>query len=153
DVAEEPNRHRFLLLASAFDDRECLIETRSGFVQIARAQAHLDARWLALDGEARRTCHHGRERLRATHAAETRGEDPFAGEIPAVVLAAHLDERFIRALDDALRSDIDPGARGHLAEHCKATLVELVEVLPRRPARYEVRIGDEHARRVRVSAE
>ena len=75
------------------------------------------------------------------------------GEIAAVVLAAGLDEGLVGALHDALGADVDPRAGGHLAVHHQALAVELVEVLPRRPLRHEVRVGDQHARRIGVRAE
>ena len=92
------------------------------------------------------------ERLRAAHAAEARGQDPFAREVAAIVLAAHLDEGLVGALHDALRADIDPRARGHLAVHHEALPIELVEMVPGRPMRHEVGIGDQDARRVVVRA-
>ena len=94
-----------------------------------------------------------RERLRAAHAAEPRRQDPAPGEIAAVVLAAHLDEGLVGALHDALRADIDPRARRHLAVHHQALAIELVEMIPGRPVRHQVRVGDQHARRVGVGAE
>ena len=93
------------------------------------------------------------QRLRAAHAAEAGGEDPAAGQVAAVVLAAGLDEGLVGALHDALAADVDPRARGHLAVHHQALAVELVEVLPRRPLRHQVRVGDQHARRIGVRAE
>jgi hypothetical protein len=76
---------------------------------------------------------------------------PF--EVAAVVLAAHLDEGFVGALDDALRADVDPRAGGHLAVHHQAFLIELVEVLPGGPVRHQVGVGDQHARRIGMRAE
>ena len=75
------------------------------------------------------------------------------GEIAAVVLPAGLDEGLVGALDDALAADVDPGARGHLAVHHQAQAIELVEVLPGRPVRHQVGVGDQHARRVGVGPE
>ena len=66
---------------------------------------------------------------------------------------AHLDEGLVGALHDALGADVDPGPGGHLAVHHEALAVELVEVIPGRPVRHEVGIGDQHAGRVRVGAE
>jgi hypothetical protein len=84
---------------------------------------------------------------------QTRGQDPFAREAAAVMPAADLDEGLVGALDDALRADIDPRARGHLAEHHQALAVELVEMVERRPVRHQIRIGDQDARRIRVGTE
>ena len=64
------------------------------------------------------------------------------------MLLAHLDEGFVRALHDPLAADIDPAARRHLAVHHEAFAVERVEMLPRRPVRHEIGIGEQHARRV-----
>ncbi len=74
-------------------------------------------------------------------------------KVAAVVLAAGLDEGLVGALHDALAADVDPGAGGHLAVHHQALAVELVEVLPGRPVRHQVGVGDQHARRVGVGAE
>ena len=79
--------------------------------------------------------------------------NPLVGEIAVAVLASCFRERLVRALDDSLRADVDPRARRHLAEHHQPLAVELVEVLPRRPFRHEVRVRDQHARRVHVRAE
>ena len=54
----------------------------------------------------------------------------------------------IRALQDPLGADVDPGASGHLAVHRQPHAIERVEGLLRRPARYEIRVGDQYARRV-----
>ena len=69
------------------------------------------------------------------------------------MLAAHLGEGLVRALDDALRADVDPAAGGHLAVHHEPLAIELVEHLPIRPFGHEVGVGDEHARRILVGAE
>jgi hypothetical protein len=85
--------------------------------------------------------------------AQARRENPAPGPAAAEVLAAGFGEGLERALNDALAADVDPAAGGHLAVHEQALAVELVEVLPRGPARNEVRVGDQHARRVRVRLE
>ena len=71
----------------------------------------------------------------------------------AVMPAAHLDEGLVSALHDALAADIDPGAGRHLAVHHQALAIELVEMLPGRPVRHQIGIGDQHARRIRMGAE
>ena len=81
------------------------------------SQALVDALLAALDREHERAGHHRRQRLRAAHSAEARGQDPLAGEIAAEMLAAHLGEGLVGALHDALAADVDPAAGGHLAVH------------------------------------
>src|SRR3546814_1879075 len=85
-----------------------IIEIVGLLIDVTGAQAHVDAALLAFDGEAARTGEAGRQRLRAAHAAEPGGEYPLAGEVAAVMLPAHFDEGFVRALHDALRADVDP---------------------------------------------
>src|SRR3546814_2960976 len=85
DVCSSDLRHRFL-------DRV------RGDVEIAGAQAHLDPARLAFDREARGARHHRRERLRAAHAAQPGGQQPFARQVAAMMLAPHLDERLVCAL-------------------------------------------------------
>ena len=152
-VAEQADRDRLALARRTCDQLECLVERFDADVEIARLEPLLDAVAAALDREHRGAGHGRRERLRATHAAEARGEDPLAGQVAAVMLAAHLDEGLVRALHDALAADVDPRAGRHLAVHHEPLAIELVEVVPGGPAADEVRVRDQDARRVRVRAE
>ena len=152
-VAEQADRQRLLLPARLLDHGQRLVERLGLRVEIARLQPHLDAARLALDRQHRGARHHGRQRLRAAHAAEARGENPLAGEAAAVVAPPHLHERLVGALHDALAADVDPRAGRHLAVHHQALAIELVEVRQRRPVRHDVGVGDQHARRVGVRAE
>ncbi len=152
-VADQADAHRLLRRAGFTDDRQRIVEVLRLPVEVTRAQAHFDARRLALDGEHRRARHRRRERLRAAHAAQSRRQNPLVREVAAEMLAARLGESLVRALHDALAADVDPRPGRHLAEHHEALAVELVEVLPRRPLGHEVRIGDQHARRVGVRLE
>ena len=49
--------------------------------------------------------------------------------------------------------DVDPRAGGHLAVHRQAGALELAELLPRRPVRHQVGVGDQHAWRIGRGAE
>src|SRR4029077_8699686 len=62
-------------------------------------------------------------------------------------------ERFVGSLQNALGSDVNPAAGGHLTVHREAAVLEVAEVLPRGPGGNEQRVGDEHARRAGVRAE
>ena len=140
-------------LARALQRLERFIERAHGNIQISGLETLGDALRAAFDREHRGTRHGGGQRLRAAHAAEPCRENPFALEVAAEMLAAHFGEGLVGALHDALAADVDPAAGRHLAEHHQALAIELVEVVPVRPARHEVRIGDEHARRIGVRAE
>src|SRR4029453_8817348 len=119
-------------------------------VEVARFQALLDPAFLDFDGDAVSSSHYRSERLCAAHSAEARGQDPLALAVAAVMLAAHLGEGFVSALDDALRADVDPAARGHLAVHHEPLAIELVERLPIRPFGHDVGVGGEAGRRTLV---
>jgi len=47
-------------------------------------------------------------------------------------------ESFKRALQDALASDIDPGAGGHLAVHNQAQLLQAVKLVVVGPVPYQI---------------
>ena len=152
-VAEQADRDRLPLGVARLDHRDGFVDAVRLLVEVAGSEAHFDAARLAFDREAARARHHRRERLRAAHAAEPGGQQPAAGEAAAIMLAPHFDEGLVRALNDALAADIDPAARGHLAVHHQALFIELVEMLPVGPFGNQVRIGEQHARRILVRAE
>ena len=147
-----PTESGLRVAARALDHRQRFVQVLCLGVEIAGLEPHLDARRLAFDRQ-QRCARHGRgERLRAAHAAEPGGENPSAGKVAAVVAPPDFGEGLVGALHDALRADVDPRARGHLAVHHQAFAIELVEMVQRRPVRHEVRVGDQHARRVRMGA-
>ncbi len=67
--------------------------------------------------------------------------------------ARDLGEALVGPLEDALRADVDPRARGHLPVHREAERLEPSELLPRRPVRDQVGVRDEHPWRPFVRAE
>ena len=80
-LAHTPSETASRLALGAFDAGEGRVESRRHLVEVAGVEAPLDARRVDLDGEDCGACHGRGERLRATHAAETRGENGAAGEI------------------------------------------------------------------------
>ena len=137
----------------ALDHGQRLVERLGLRVQVAGAKPEVDAVRVAFHRQAAGPGHRRRERLRPSHAPEPRGQDPAPPEVAAVVLAADLDERLVRSLHDPLAADVDPRPRRHLAVHGEPLAVELVEVGPGRPVRHQVRVRDQHPRRVGVGAE
>ena len=99
-----------------------------------------------VDAERDAAAHRHRERLRAAHAAEPGGHDEAAAQAAAESLPRHRLEGLEGALQDALGADVDPRPRGHLPVHGQPHGLEPPELLPRRPARHEQRVGDQHAR-------
>ena len=152
-VAEQADGHRHLLSAGLLDPGQGVVQVARLDVQVAGPESHRDPLRPALDGQARRPGHAGRERLGTAHPAQAGGQHPPTAQVAAVVPSADLDERLIGPLDDPLAADVDPRPGRHLAVHHQAAAIQLVEMVPRRPARDQVRVGDQHARGVRMGAE
>ena len=135
------------------DHVQCLVEVLRPAIQIFRLHPLLYAAGLAFHRQHAGAREDRGERLRAAHAAEPAGEDPAAAQIAVVMLAPRLHEGLVGTLHDALRADIDPRTGRHLAVHHQTLAVEFVEMGPVGPVPDEVRIREQHARRVRMGAE
>ncbi len=152
-IAAQRDGDGLLARGVVLDHLQCFVEVLGLLVDVARAQAEIDARLLALDVERAGAGKGGGQRLRAAHAAQAGGEHPAARQVALVVLAARFHKGFMGALHDALGADVNPAAGRHLAVHHQAGAVQLVEVFPGRPLGHQVGVGDQHARRVGVGAE
>ena len=152
-IAQETDRLGFSLGGPVVDDRKCFIQSLGFGIQVSGANSKIDACLVAFDRKAAGPSHHSGQRLCATHTAKPAGQDPLTGEIAAIVLAARFGKCLIGALHDALGADVDPRPRGHLAIHGQPLLIEFVEMIPRRPMRHEVGVGDQHARGIFMGAE
>src|SRR5450756_2913972 len=86
-------------------------------------------------------------------ATASGGEDHPPAQRPAEVLPGQLRERLVRALEDPLGPDVDPGAGRHLPVHHQAGPFQLAEVLPGRPLPHEVRVRDQDPGRPRMRPE
>src|SRR5690606_10439710 len=80
-VAEQGDGSGFAGFGVFVDAGERVVEVAGLFVDVAGAQAHVDARLLAFDVEAAGAGQARGQRLRATHAAEAGGEDPSPFEV------------------------------------------------------------------------
>ena len=152
-VADEGDRQRLAVGGSQARHRERRVRRVRQPVDVADLVAPPGPRLVDLDGDDHAVVHRHRERLGAAHPAQAGRQDDPPPQGPAEVLARQLGERLVRALQDPLGPDVDPGARRHLAVHHQAGLLELAEVLPGGPLPDEVRVGDQHARRPRVRPE
>ncbi|EPA93923.1 hypothetical protein PG5_56480 [Pseudomonas sp. G5(2012)] len=152
-VTQQGDGDRLAFLGVFGDARQSVVEVFGLLVDITAGQTEVDTALLAFDVQRASAGQGGSQRLSATHATEAGGQDPTTFQVIVVVLATGFDEGFVGALDDALAADVDPAAGGHLAVHGQAFGVELVEVLPARPVRYQVGVGDQDARGVGVGLE
>ena len=140
------DRARAALALPALDPLERRRRGRRLLVDVAGREPALDPLRIDFDDQRDAAVHRDRERLRAAHAAEAGGHDQPAAQVAAEVPAADRGQRLVGALQDALRADVDPAARGHLAVHRQAAVFEIAESIPGRPRRHEQRVGDQDAR-------
>ena len=146
-VRAQSDRPCHAVACPAGDRVERLVQAVGRLVQVACGQAPLDAPGIHLDHQRRGAVHRRGQRLGSAHAAETGGDDEAPGQRAAEMTTRDLGQRLVGPLHDALAADVDPAAGRHLAVHRQAALLEIAEVLPRRPRGNEQRVGDEHARR------
>ena len=144
-VAAQADGHDLFAIGVQSDELQRLIERGRLLIQVAGAQAKVDAALLALNIERAGPGKSSGQWLRTAHAAQPGREDPAPGQRAAKVLASGLHKGFVSALHNALRADVNPATGGHLAVHHQAGAIQLVEVFPVGPLRYQVGIGQQHA--------
>ena len=130
-----------------------VVEVLGHLVQVAGLEPPLDAVAVHVDAQRHPVVHGDGEGLGAAHAAEAGREGDGPRQRAAEAAAADLGEALVGPLQDALRADVDPRARGHLPVHREAELLEPAELVPRPPLGHQVGVGDEHPRRPLVGAE
>ena len=152
-IAKQADGHRFTALTVMFNQRQRVVQILRLFVQIACAQAKINAALLALDVQRHRARERRRQRLCATHTAQTGGQNPTPRPVAAKMLTPRLDKGLIRALHNALRANVNPATGGHLAVHEQSLAIQFVKMFPIRPFRHEVRVRQQHARRIGMGFE
>ena len=152
-VAEQANGQGLALVPSSDGPADGVVRVVRLLVEVAELDAPGDPGLVALDADAHAAVHGHGQRLRAAHAAQAPGQGDRAGQGPAEALGGDGGERLVGALQDALGADVDPRARGHLPVHGQAEVLQAAELLPGRPLRDEVGVGDEHAGGPLVGAE
>ena len=152
-IADQPNRNRFSFFPRLVDQLQRFIERLRDLVAIAALQSLLDPRRIDFDAEKNRTVHRRGERLRATHAAESAGDNKFSFERSAEMLAAGCRKRFECSLHDSLAADVNPRTGGHLAVHGESQPLEPIELRVVGPLSDQIGIRDQDARRFIVGPE
>src|SRR5438477_1698599 len=116
-------------------------------------EAPRDALGIDLDADGDPAVQRHGKRLRPAHPPKAGGQCDRPRKRSAEPLARHGGECFVRPLQDALRSDVDPRAGGHLAVHRQSERFEAAELVPRRPLRNQHRVGDQDPGRPLVRLE
>ena len=152
-VADHPDRPGAPLADRGLAGGDGGVQIGGELVEVAVLDAAPQPGRVDVDDEAHAAVQRDREGLRAAHAAAAAGDGERAREGAAEPFGGDRGERLVRALQDALGADVDPRARGHLAVHGEAELLEAAELGPGGPVAHEVGVGDEHPRRPLVRAE
>jgi hypothetical protein len=152
-VPHQAHAERLALRLRLEHQLQSFVQVAGQAVAVAGVHAALDPGLVDLHPQEGAAVHGGGQGLRAAHAAQARGHHQAPGEVAAEVLAGRLGERLVGALQDALRADVDPRAGGHLPVHGESQRLQAAELVPGGPARHQVGVGDEHARRLLVRAE
>ena len=151
-VTHQAHRKRAAFAAGLFAKVQSFVEVRGEQVAISRRDPALDAAAIDFDNQRHAAVEGDGKRLRTTHAAHPASDDKFSFERAGIARLGEMPireccERLEGALQDALRADVDPTTRRHLAIHHQAFAIELVEVLPGGPFAHQVGVGDENTRR------
>ena len=144
-VAEQADRQGSLLSRASVALLIASFDVLGLLVEVAELDAAGDPGLVALDADDHAAVHGHGQRLGAAHAAQAAGQGDRAFERAAEAFGRDGGERLVGALQDALGADVDPGAGRHLAVHGQAEVLQAAELLPGRPLRDQVGVGDEHA--------
>ena len=143
-IALEADRHRITRGPGLVRPADGLIQVAGLPVEVPGLDAALDARGVDLDAERDALIHRHGQWLGATHAPQTGGERHRPLEGAAELLLTALGQGLVGPLQDALRSDVDPRSRGHLAVHREALGLQAPERVPIGPLRDQHRVRDQH---------
>src|SRR5690349_47234 len=112
-VPDQAHRQRRADALGCFTPGERFVERRRGTIEVTGLEPALHAGRVHLDGEAYPVVHRGREGLRTAHAAEPARDDETPAQGSTEVAARYGAEGLVSALQDALRTDVDPRASRH----------------------------------------
>ena len=152
-IAKQADGHRFAARTVVLDQGQRVVQILRLFIEITRAQTKINAALLTLNVQRHRARERRRQRLCATHTAQTCGQNPTPRPVAAKMLTPRLDKGLIRALHNALRANINPATGGHLAVHEQSLAIQFVKMFPIRPFRHKVRVRQQHARRIGMGFE
>ena len=150
-IAHQPDRNIFLLADGIFQNAQRLVQSSNQKVAVPSLEPLLDALRININPQKRRARHGSRQRLRSAHPAHAARNDQLARKVSTKMLVARRVESLISALNNPLRADIDPRPSRHLSIHHQPGALQLVELLPVGKMPDQVRVRDQHARRILVS--
>ena len=152
-VAEQADGHRLALVLRRYRPADGVVDVVGLLIEVAELDPPGDPGRVALHADDHAAVHRDGQRLRAAHAAQPAGQRDRARERAAETFGRDRGEGLVGALQDALGADVDPRTRRHLAVHGQPELLQAAELLPGRPLRDQVGVGDEHSRGPLVRSE
>ena len=148
DIPQQPHRQRLSPRLRIQHHLQRLIQIRRFHITIPRPNPHIDMRLIYLQPQKRSPIHRGGQRLSASHPPETRRHHQLPLQRSAKMLPCALRKRLIRSLHNPLRANIDPRSGRHLPVHRKPHRIQPPKLIPRRPSRHQMRIRNQHPRRL-----
>ena len=145
-VADEPDRQRRVLVTGSRCKIPRLFKVSCFSVEISGVDPPLYTCGIHFNRKDSGSIHRSGQRLRSAHAAKSAGQQDLSPERTLEMLSPGGRECFVRSLNDALRSDVDPAAGGHLPIHRELQRFQTVELIARRPMRDEIGIGNQDSR-------
>ena len=113
-ISPDPGSSRIAALGAGPEAAQRFIQIRNHHVAVASLNAALDALWIHVYAKKCRAIHRRGQRLRSAHSAHTAGHDQLTSQIAAKMRLRSGGKRFVRALQNSLRADINPARSSSL---------------------------------------
>jgi hypothetical protein len=110
DVTHHTNGNSLTFLFRFERAVDALVNIVRHHINVTGVETLLYAPLFHIRRKANTLIHCDGQRLSATHTSETARDRKCFAQCTAEMLAGNLSKGFIRALNDSLRSDVDPGA-------------------------------------------
>src|SRR5215218_425475 len=142
DIADQANRERATPAPCVFQETECSVELSLQPVAVPAVNPPADSLLVHIYSKERCAVHRSCQGLGPTHSAKSAGDHQSPLQRTPKVLSCALGERFVGALEYPLSTDVNPRPCCHLPVHRQAESVQAAELVPRGPARDDIRIRD-----------
>ncbi len=137
-VSNQAHRQRPPFAPRLFTKHQRLIQVFGDHVAVARFHSPFNSAAIHINGQHHAVVERDGKRLRSSHAAYAAGYHQSTFESAAKVPLGQRGKGLKCPLQYALRTDINPAPRRHLAVHHQALAVQIVEVLPVGPLAHQI---------------
>ena len=107
-IANQRNRLGLTRITPALYHVQRLVKRMGLLIDIAGPKPGIGTGLITFNSQTTRASHHRGKWLGTAHAAKTRSQNPAPSQITIIMLATSLNKRFICALHNALRPNVNP---------------------------------------------